>query len=209
MTVELLNIDCMEYMRNLNDDAFDLAIVDPPYNLRRFQNDRPTSHLDKYGKTRVWNNAKLSEDYFPELFRLTKNQVIWGANYFNQLPISQGWLFWDKNQKAPSFADGELAWTSFDKPLIKIHLPYFGAIGADITRIHPAQKPVQLYRWILENYAKRGESVIDTHLGSGSSAIAAHYFGVDFIGCEIDKEYYDAACNRFRCQTAQLQFALF
>jgi site-specific DNA-methyltransferase (adenine-specific) len=194
----------MEYMKGLEDNAFDLAIVDPPYNLRRFANDRPTSRLDKYGKQRDWNNAPLSDGYFPELFRISANQIVWGANYFSCLPNSQGWLFWDKGQPAPSFADGELAWTSIDKPLRKIDLRYFGPHGSDILRIHPAQKPVKLYDWLLTNYSEPGQRILDTHLGSGSSAIAAHYFGVDFVGCEIDKDYYDAAVKRFDAETAQL-----
>ena len=201
--IELLNIDCMEYMATCEDDFFDLAIVDPPYNLRRFQNDRPTSRLDKYGKMRRWNNNKINNNYFIELFRVSREQIIFGGNYFD-LPKTQGWIFWDKHQPAPSFADGELAWTSIDKPLIKIDLPYFGTNGSDIERIHAAQKPVKLYRILLDKYAQPGQRILDTHLGSGSSAIAAHYFGCDFVGCEIDKEYFDAMLKRFKRETSQI-----
>ena len=204
MSVDLLNMDCMDYLRECEDNAFDLAIVDPPYGLRRFQNDRPTSRLDKYGGHREWNNAPIDHQYFDELQRVAIQQIVWGGNYFPQLPISQGWIFWDKKQPAPSFAAGELAWSSFDTPLKKLSLTYYGPHGADTVRIHPSQKPVKLYDWLLTKYAKPGQRILDTHLGSGSSAIAAHYFGADFVGIEIDEDYYKAACERFEKETAQL-----
>jgi len=197
MTREFHNKDCMAGMAKYPNNYFDLAIVDPPYNLRRFQNDRPSSRLDKYGKMRNWNNAALPQNYFSEMFRISKIQIVWGGNYFD-LPKTQGWIFWDKHQPAPSFAAGELAWTSIDKPLIKIDLPYFGTVGADIKRIHPAQKPVALYRWLLKNYAEPGQIILDTHVGSASSLIACEMEGFEYVGFEIDEDYYKAAMERIK-----------
>jgi site-specific DNA-methyltransferase (adenine-specific) len=119
------------------------------------------------------------------------------------LPSTKEFVFWFKHQPVLTYSDGELAWTSFNKTAKCFDFPFFGATGADIQKIHPTQKPVILYQWLLENYAKPGQKILDTHLGSGSSAIAAHYFGVDFVGTELDKDYYDAACKRFELATAQ------
>lgn len=219
--IELLNIDCMEYMATLPDKAFDLAIVDPPYGIG-FDGEVPSMclHTGNTNKTRrdkwrnpkmkgyvrkEWDNKTPTDEYFNQLFRVSKNQIIWGANHFN-LPQSKGWVFWDKLiAKGFSLADGELAWTSFDKAVKKFTYLWAGFAKAEpINRIHPTQKPVALYKWLLHNYAKEGNKILDTHLGSGSSAIAAHKMGFDFVGCELDKDYYDAACKRFKEQTAQL-----
>ena len=203
MTIDLFNIDCMEYMATLPDKAFDLAIVDPPYGIGADSMVMGKGKNKAWGKKRNWDNANPPEEYFIELFRVSKIQIVWGGNYFD-LPLTGGWIFWDKERgKDISFSDGELAWTSFLTVLKKAPIRFDGFIGADVVRIHPTQKPVKLYEWLLTNYSKPGQRILDTHLGSGSSAIAAHYFGVDFVGCELDKDYYDAAVKRFHQQTAQ------
>lgn len=200
--IELLNVDCMEYMRGLPDKAFELAIVDPPYginvnhNMGRRRGNKPSDY-----KPAVWDNEPPSFDYFKELIRVSKNQIVWGANHFMEriaLP-SSCWIVWDKLfSQDVSFAAAELAWTSFDSVTKKFTLS-----PADPSRIHPTQKPVKLYEWLLTNYANKGDRILDTHLGSGSSAIAAHNLGFDFTGCELDRDYYDAAVKRFNAHAAQ------
>jgi site-specific DNA-methyltransferase (adenine-specific) len=189
-------MDCLEYMRGLPDKAFDLAIVDPPYGIGISSNPVRQSHAKK-----DWDNQIPSAEYFKELKRVSKNQIIWGGNYFfDHLGSSQCFLVWDKLQPHDfSLAMAEMAWTSFKK-VAKI---FKKSVLSDKGKEHPTQKPVALYQWLLENYAKPGQRILDTHLGSGSSAIAAHYFGVDFVGTELDKDYYDAAVKRFEQATAQ------
>ena len=201
MTIELLNIDCMEYMDTQPDKSFDLAIVDPPYGL----GDKLTTGgtwASKYTKAdSKWDIVPTSE-YFSELFRVSKDWVIWGANNFShEIPGSRCFIVWIKPEMLGmhTMADCELALTSFDRNAKITDRTKGGEI-----RIHPTQKPVSLYQWILINYAKPGQRILDTHLGSGSSAIAAHYFGCDFVGCEIDPDYYQAAKNRFEQETSQL-----
>ena len=202
MTVELLNCDCMTYMRGLPDNAFDLAIVDPPYGVEK--SNKAPSRIQKHGQLKTANDLKSNLEYFAELFRVSQNQIVWGYNHLSDLlPKTKEFIFWFKHQPIPTYSDGELAWTSFTKTAKCFDFPFFGATGSDIQRIHPTQKPVILYQWLLENYAKPGQKILDTHLGSGSSAIAAHYFGCDFVGTELDPDYYEAACNRFNMATAQ------
>ena len=201
--IKLLNVDCMEYMKDLEDNSFDLAIVDPPYGVKRFETGG--SFLNRYGKPGKWNNNVPTESYFTLLQEKAKNVIVFGGNYFN-LPPTGGWLVWDKQKNKgdkANFADGELAWTNFLNTLKITTIRYDGFVGADVSRIHPTQKPVALYNWLLINYAKPGQKILDTHLGSASSAIAAHYFGCDFVGCELDKDYHDAALNRFNEETKQ------
>jgi site-specific DNA-methyltransferase (adenine-specific) len=193
-------------MATLPDKAFDLAIVDPPYgnNLsggRSAKNGwNPNIDWDKCNKG--WNINIPHQSYFDEVRRISCHQIIWGGNYFaNMLPNSECWIIWDKGQRDFSLADGELAWASFDKA-VRIKTLY-RAIANQELKIHPTQKPVKLYEWLLTNYAKPGQRILDTHLGSGSSAIAAHYFGVDFVGCELDVDYYNAAVKRFNEATKQ------
>ena len=204
--VELLNCDCMEYMATLPDKAFDLAVVDPPYNIG---GDSIHAGRLKRGSGKLKNRAiqlldssfdeiPLNENYFDELFRVSQNQVVWGMNYF-VLPKTRGVICWDKVQPWDNFSQIELAWTSFDFPA-KLYR-YDNRTGG---KIHPTQKPIALYDWILRNYAKPGQRILDTHLGSGSSAIAAHYFGCDFVGCEIDVDYFNAAKERFDRETRQV-----
>lgn len=194
-----LNIDCMEYMATLPDKAFDLAIVDPPYGLERFKHGG--SVVNRYGSENgVWNNTKPSAKYFEELYRVSKYQIIWGGNNFD-LPTSEYFIIWDKvNPPTFSFAMCEMAWTNCKKPA-KIFT--YNSQNESNDRIHPTQKPVALYEWLLTNYAKQGDRILDTHLGSGSSRIAAYNLGFDFVGCEIDKEYFDKQEERFARHTAQ------
>jgi len=196
--IELLNIDCMEYMKGVDDNAFELAIVDPPYGIEINKSGR----LGHYGgKGKSWDSETPTEEYFKELYRVSENQIIWGANYF-EMPATRCFLIWDKQQpEAVSFASCEYAWTSFDK---SAKTYYQRPQNADPIRIHPTQKPVKLYEWLLANYAKEGDRILDTHVGSGSSAIAAHYGGFDFVGCELDEDYYKAARARFDAETSQL-----
>lgn len=202
MNIELLNIDCMEYMNGVPDMAFDLAIVDPPYgiginhNMGRRKGDKASSY-----KPAVWDNEAPKEEYFNSLFRISKNQIIWGANHFieNFSINSSCWLMWDKGfSEDLTFSQYELAWTSFKTTCKKYDK------HPNLTdRIHPTQKPTQLYKWILKNYAEPGQKIFDSHGGSMSIAIACHQMGYDLTLCEIDKDYYDAGVKRFREQTTQ------
>lgn len=207
MSVELLNIDCMEYMKGLPDKAFDLAIVDPPYGVNINHSGGRGKGGWKSHERKGWDKEKMSPCFFEELFRVSKDQIVWGGNYYTKcLPSSMGWVVWDKAKYAFTTSDAELAYTSFDCKLrvfsrmVNMDKGFMNKDGGDI---HPTQKPVALYKWLLTNYAKEGDKILDTHLGSGSSAIAAHQMGFDFVGTEIDKDYYDAACKRFREQTMQ------
>ena len=214
--LELLNIDCMEYMAGLDDNAFDLAIVDPPYGINADKKNNgensdnhkrmSLAHINEFKKT-SWDNAIPSDKYFSELKRVSNHQIIWGANYFG---IKGGYIFWDKEVTMPTYSDGELAYCSFLNSVKKYKFIWHGMIQGDMgnkeKRIHPTQKPVRLYDWLLQNYAKPEMRILDTHLGSGSSAIAAHYFGCDFVGCEIDKDYFDSAQKRIDKETRQIAF---
>ena len=200
--IELLNCDCMEYMATVPDKYFDLAIVDPPYGL----GDKLTqggTWASKYAKGDAsWDIAPPAE-YWEQLFRVSKNQIVWGGNYFG-LPSNRCFIIWDKVAHMDTLADCEYAWTSFDR-----NAKIFKHVrNTSETRIHICQKPVKLYEWLLTNYAKKGQKILDTHLGSGSSAIAAHYFGVDFVGCELDKDYFEAAKARFDMATKQLAMSI-
>ncbi len=201
----LTNEDNMVLMARYPDKYFDLAIVDPPYGIEINMNmgrkkGQPKRHEDK-----DWDNAIPNDEYFKELFRVSKNQIIWGGNYF-PLPLTKSWIFWDKNvPEGVSFADGELAWTSFDKTLVKAKVKYSGFQGMDNGgKIHPTQKPVALYNWILDKYGKEGDKILDTHLGSGSIAIACFDMGYDLTACELDTEYYNNAVKRFNNHKSQL-----
>lgn len=199
----LFNDDCMNILKQTPDNYYDLCICDPPYGIGAGQMQMGKGKDKSWGAKRDWDAAAPSAEYFAELFRVSTRQIIWGGNYFS-LPLTGGWIFWDKERgKDVSFADGELAWTSFLTVLKKAPIRFDGFIGADVHRIHPTQKPVRLYDWLLANYAKQGDRILDTHLGSGSSAIAAHYAGFSFTGIELDPDYYAAAVDRFERETAQ------
>jgi len=204
--IDLKNMDCLEAMRQMTDNQFDLAIVDPPYGIGASEMTMGSGKNKKYKKGKNWDNETPSVEYFNELQRISKNQIIWGGNYFaDKLKTSRCWVFWDKGINGDcDFADGELAWCSFDKVLRIAKIRYKGFLGADKVRIHPTQKPVKLYEWILDNYAKEGDKILDTHLGSGSIALACHNRGFDLAGFEIDKEYFDNAVERLRVHQSQL-----
>ncbi len=211
--IDLINDDCMNIMQKYEDNHFDLAIVDPPYGIgESTNNNKSRSKLGKskdYGNKK-WDNNPPNKEYFIELKRVSKNQIIWGANHFiENIPNANSscWIVWNKENGENDFADCELAYCSFKSAVRKINLRWHGMLQHDMKnkehRIHPTQKPIQLYRWLLRNYAKKGQKILDTHLGSGSSAIACHYFGCDLVGVEIDKEYYDSAVKRFDQLTRQ------
>ena len=198
--LDLRNMDCMELMKEFPDNHFDLAVVDPPYGIgvnsmnmgsRSF---KPTS--------KRWDDDIPSGEYFTELFRCSKNQIIWGGNYFPLIP-TKNWLIWDKGESmyGRGFAEGEMAWSSLDHNLRlkKIH-------PNQLDRIHPTQKPVKLYEWILTDYAEEGFKLLDTHMGSGSIAIASHYANMHLTACELDEDYFKAACKRIKKETSQLTF---
>jgi len=197
--VELIHGDCMDYMRELPDNAFDLAIVDPPYGIDVTKMNMGSRKRSQSDKGKSWDEAVPEGDYFDELFRVSRNQVIWGGNYFD-LPSSQYFAIWDKGETmyGRDFAECEYAWVSSGGTRICKKNPN------QADRIHPTQKPQILYQWLLDNYAEKGQRILDTHLGSGSSAIAAHYFGCDFVGIELDEDYYTAASKRFKQMTAQV-----
>jgi site-specific DNA-methyltransferase (adenine-specific) len=209
MGIQLLNMDCMDYMAGLPDKAFDLAIVDPPYGIGIDGQKETTNKLRNPKQNRKahmvkgWDSEIPSGDYFSELQRVSSNQIIWGANYFIQhlSMAKKGWIFWFKGQEGLTMSDGELAYSSFDKPTRQVTLNRVELLK-DGT-IHPTQKPVKLYEWLLTNYANPGQRILDTHLGSGSSAIAAHNLGFDFVGTELDQDYYEAALARFNKHISQ------
>jgi len=204
---EAHNIDCMDAMAQMKDNEFDLAIVDPPYGIGNCIN----SHGKKRYKKMEWNDKIPNKDYFTQLKRVSKNQIIWGINYYTEYIKDTGRIVHDKSGggqfKGPwSLSDADLASHSFGVTIKIFHYGWSGNrmgekinsknIGVD-SRFHPTQKPVALYKWLLKNYAKEGDKILDTHLGSGSSRIAAHDMGFDFVGYEIDKDYFDAQELRF------------
>jgi site-specific DNA-methyltransferase (adenine-specific) len=206
MSIELINTDCMLYMAGLPDKAFDLAIVDPPYGIgvdgNKEQRWPDGSIKRKAHEVKGWDFAIPDADYFAEIKRVSTDQIIWGGNYFTKhLPPSKAWVFWYKGQNDLTMSDGEMAWTSYQKVTRQINLHRTHLWQEQ--PIHPTQKPVKLYEWLLTNYAKPGQRILDTHLGSGSSAIAAHNLGFDFVGMELDADYYASACKRFEQNKAQ------
>jgi len=202
----ITNEDNMELMSRYKDNHFDLAIVDPPYGIGMDKNRNSQEgkyRFKKYKKTN-WDDNAPEKEYFDELIRVSKNQIIWGANHFiNKIPFgSPCWLVWDKNNGANDNADAELAWTSF-KTAVRKYTKFIGVTYKD--RIHPTQKPICLYEWILMKYAKQGDKILDTHLGSASIALACHNLGFDLTACELDKDYYDAAMKRIDQHKAQIR----
>jgi site-specific DNA-methyltransferase (adenine-specific) len=214
--VKISNEDNMDLMSRYNDKYFDLAIVDPPYGIgisgqkevrkKRNQRKRSGAQNRKLHIEKRWDNKIPRKEYFKELFRVSKNQIIWGANYFIEHlnKGTKGWVIWDKQQKGLWSSDGEIAYTSFNKPT-RIFLQNRIILQQEGGTIHPTQKPVKLYEWLLMNYAKEGDKILDTHLGSGSIAIACHNLGFDLTACELDKEYFNAAMKRLNNHTAQLR----
>ena len=193
------NVDCMEAMAKMDDNAFDLAIVDPPYGIERFKKSVQSKAMPNFKDKLCEWDKKPSKEYFTELFRISANQIIWGANNFN-LPTTEYFCIWDKKQPCDNFARCEYAWVSvgLKKPAKIFEFAYWGGMKKSIEiNQHPTQKPVALYKWLLKNYAKEGDRILDTHLGSGSSRIAAYDMGFEFVGYEIDKDYFDAQEKRF------------
>jgi len=224
--IELLKIDCMEYMATLPDKAFDLAIVDPGYGIgvskREYMGGGKggTSMVIQKNGSRLqvkrnkylqkdWDNKRAGDKYFNELFRVSKNQIIWGGNYFSDmLPPSKGWIVWNKEQSG-NYGDCELAWTSFERAITMYTVRWNGMIQYDMKnkedRIHPTQKPILLYKHIITDYANRSERIIDTHGGSMSIALACHDLGFDLVCCEKDMDYFDAAVKRYKNHIKQLK----
>ena len=201
--MKITNEDNMELMARYPNKYFDLAIVDPPYgiNVNVSMGRRKGDKKSNYHKFAGNDNSIPSADYFNELFRVSKHQIIWGGNYMTDfLYPSPCWLLWDKGfSEDVTFAQFEMAWSSFNSSAKK----YDYNAAANRNRIHPTQKPVKLYEWLLTNYAKEGDKILDTHLGSGSIAIACHNLGFDLTACELDKEYFDAAMKRMKQHQAQ------
>jgi site-specific DNA-methyltransferase (adenine-specific) len=206
--IEMLHADCMEYMRGLPDKAFELAIVDPPYGIRAgsesFKN-RDTKTEKPYYRKNDWDIFPADSKYFKELQRVSKNQIVWGGNYFPCLWINgcRGFIFWDKTIHGNSYADGEMAWTSFNT-VARYYRENIAQTNSE-GRIHPTQKSIELYKWLLSRYAKPGDRILDTHGGSGSIAIACHDLGFDLTWMELDADYYAAACARYQSHAQQAQ----
>lgn len=212
--IELHNMDCMEYLKTCKDNEFDLAIVDPPYfdgpNKSNFyrngEKSKTGAPAGKYSTIEEWSVP--NSDYFNELRRVSKHQIIWGCNYYAKEIDSVGRIVWDKKNGESTFSDGEIASCSLIDSVRFFRYRWNGMLQENMKnkehRIHPTQKPVALYEWILSTYAKPEMKILDTHLGSGSSAIAAHYFGCDFVGIELDEDYFKAAKERIEQQTSQI-----
>jgi site-specific DNA-methyltransferase (adenine-specific) len=201
----------MELMARYPDNYFDLAIVDPPYGIdadvknsqNKVQSKKSATKSKRYG-SQLWDSNIPTDEYFDELIRVSKKQIIWGANYFG---LVGGMIYWHKNVTMPTYSTGELAWVSWMNKLDFVDITWHGMIQHDMSnkeiRIHPTQKPVALYKWLLDKYAKPTDKILDTHLGSGSIAIACHDYKFDLTACELDKEYFDKAMQRINNHTAQ------
>ena len=213
--INLYNRDCMEALKEFKDNQFDLSIVDPPYGInadkknsgKKLQSKKSSSLSKDYG-TQTWDSNIPSLEYFIELKRVSKNQIIWGVNYYPYNLLNGGRIYWDKCVSMPTYSDGELAYCSFINSIKSFKFAWHGMIQGDMKnkemRIHPTQKPVKLYEWLLMKYAKEGDKILDTHLGSGSIAIACHNLGFDLEGYELDKEYFEAASKRLKQHQQQL-----
>jgi len=213
--IQITNEDCMELLKRTPDKFYDLAICDPPYGIgasntfagEKRKSGKGAALKSKHTK-KEWDNAIPTQEYFNELKRVSKNQIIWGGNYFaNLLNNSQGWIVWDKNNGTTKFADAELAYTSFNIATRIFKHTWNGMLQEDMSnkqsKIHPTEKPFELYKYCLDRYAKQGDKILDTHLGSGSIAIACHDYGFDLTACELDKEYFDKARERIKNHMSQ------
>ena len=212
--ISIYNEDCLQALKAMADKQFDLAIVDPPYGIGMdgtigigIGKEKGFTRKKEYTK-KNWDKEVPSQEYFDELFRVSKNQIVWGANYFTkQLPVIKNYIFWHKKGQSvdDKFNDGEMAFASLGRTrMIDIWWNGVGVINSGENKIHPTQKPVKLYKWLLENYAKKDWKILDTHLGSGSIAIACWDMGYDLTAYEVDKEYYNNACKRLETHKAQL-----
>jgi site-specific DNA-methyltransferase (adenine-specific) len=198
-------MDCIDGMKQYPDKHFELAITDPPYGIETRGNAQDRFSMGMQLKT--VNDDKPTIEYFTELFRVSKNQIIWGYNHLSDmLPKSREFIFWYKHQPVVTFSDGELAWTSFQGTAKCFDYPYYNANAENKgCKIHPTQKPIKLYEWLLHNYAKQGDKILDTHLGSQSSRIAAYKNGFDFTAFELDQEYFEKGNKRFDEFKSQLR----
>ena len=212
--IEITNEDNMELMARYPDKYFDLAIVDPPYGIGESNKQRKNAPCKRWKaakndipyEKKEWDKTIPTAEYWKELFRVSKNQIVWGGNYMTEyLPPRVGWIFWDKKNGDTDFSDGELAWTSFNKALRKFEWMWSGfKKQRPEGRIHPTQKPVALYAWILKNYAKQGDKILDTHFGSGSIACAVHEansidkMDLSLVACELDKDYFESSIQRVK-----------
>ncbi len=197
--INFYNIDCIEFMKTKPDNYYDLAIVDPPYGIGANKMTLGNGKTKIYRGESDWDNKIPSKEYFDELKRVSKNQIIWGGNYMTEhLKPTPAWLFWDKGNGENDFADGELAWTSFDGALRKITKSWVGANAKNgYKRIHPTEKPIYLYRWIIKRFCKDGNKILDTHGGSMSIALACDMENFDLDICEIDEEYFETGQKRY------------
>lgn len=211
--INITNEDCMDLLRRTPDKFYELAICDPPYGLGEDgekNHSRSKQAKAKQYTPKNWDNSAPTKEYFNELIRVSKNVIIWGANHFiENIPNanSSSWIVWDKQNGENDFADCELAYTNHSTSVRKYQFRWAGMLQGDMknkeVRIHPTQKPVKLYEWLLMNYAKEGDKILDTHLGSGSIAIACHNLGFDLTACELDTEYYNNALKRLQQHQAQ------
>ena len=210
---EVKLIDCMEYMKTVPDKYFELAIVDPPYGIKRLSVEEHRDPNSKFRRSmskmvdsaKSWNSEKPTQEYWNELFRISREQIIWGANNFT-LPESEYFCVWDKMQTVDNFASAELAWVSMNewkKPAKVFRYQIHKCRSVDGDKIHPTQKPIALYKWLLKNYAKPNDKIFDSHVGSGSSRIACYDMGFDFMGCELDADYWKAQDERFKSHAMQ------
>jgi len=207
--MKITNEDNMELMARYEDNYFDLAIVDPPYGgndaIGLNNNKNQKKQATKRKKYKVFENIEPNKEYFEELKRVSRNQIIWGVNFYKNYNLNGGRICWDK--KGTAFGRAELAYYSGSQSVNVCEIVWNGMLQHDMKnkeiRIHPTQKPVKLYEWILDNYAKDGDKILDTHLGSGSIAIACHNLGFDLTACELDKDYYEAAMKRLKEHQAQ------
>lgn len=214
--ITITNEDNMLLMARYPDNYFDLAIVDPPYGISyaRGKNGWGVNKNRPKLEDVSWDKETPNQEFFDELIRVSKNQIVWGGNYFtDKLPVSKCWIVWNKINNTDNksvFADAELCWTSFKKVVKMFTLRTMGFISdtKDENRIHPTQKPSELYKWILDNYAKQGDKILDTHLGSGSIAIACHDYGFELTACELDPDYYEASIKRIKNHISQIKLEL-
>jgi len=208
--MKITNEDNMKLMARYEDNYFDLAIVDPPYGLKRSEDKkRDGNKIHRFKTHKGWNNStkwdkKPTKKFFKELFRVSKNQIVWGANNF-VMPTSEYFCIWNKKQTVDNFATAEYAWVSMGLKKPAKMFDYGIHKHNHTTKIHPTQKPVKLYEWLLMNYAKEGDKILDTHLGSGSIAIACHNLGYNLTACELDKDYYDASIKRINEHKQQIR----
>lgn len=205
--ISIYNCDCMELLKQTPDNYYSLALVDPPYGIGAENHAGKKENGWNQWEVKDWDKETPKIDYWKELFRVSKNQIVWGGNYMTEyLPPSMGWIVWDKGQRGFSLADGEMAWTSFNKAMRIFEFSRASCIKSNNTmteKFHPTAKPYELYKYCLDKYAKQGDKILDTHLGSGSIAIACHDYGFELTCCELDVDYYNKAVERIKNHVSQ------